>query len=197
LQTLLLPALRQVAAVPESPLYKQHIRDITWLCSVADREAFAAASAAVLAVSNVPAQAAHLLVDAGVRVSDAAVLAAALKQQPGAELWLEKMFWFMERTEIPLARLTALLRSGTGALHADAAAAPEAAPAQEAPLMELLVCSSRRLGERVGGSGGRRNKPAVAARRLYVALQLLSNQHAALMQTLAAACHCCAMPAYL
>jgi hypothetical protein len=117
LQMLLLPALRKAAAVPKSPLYEQHIQDIRWLCSVADREAVAAASAAVLAVPNVPASAAHCLAEAGVRVSDAAVMAAALKQQLGAEIWLVKMDCVFGRTGMPLARLSELLRIGTGALH--------------------------------------------------------------------------------
>jgi hypothetical protein len=180
LQTLLLPALRRAAAVPELPLYEQHITDITWLCSVADKGAFAAASAAVLAVPNVPALTALLLAEAGVRVSDQAVLAAALKQQPGAELWLETMDVVSGRTQLPLARLTAQLRTGTGTLHEEEAAAAAAA-AQEAPLMELLL-RSKCLGEWVGGSKRCFELPA-AAYWLCAAL-LLSNRHAALMPSL-------------
>jgi hypothetical protein len=150
LQKLLLPALQQVAAVPESPLYLQHSRYIRWLCSVADREAFAAASAAVLAVPNVSALTVYSLAEAGVRVSDVAVMAAALKEQPGAELWLETMNLVSGREETPLARVMEQLCTGTGALHRKAAAAP----APEAALMQLFVQSRRRYVERVGGNRG-------------------------------------------
>jgi hypothetical protein len=89
LQALLLPVLRQVAAQPEGPLQQQHMNSIKWLCSTASKEAFASATDAVLAVANVPAAAAQMLVAAGVRVDDNRVTAAALRQEPGAEVWVQ------------------------------------------------------------------------------------------------------------
>jgi hypothetical protein len=87
LQALLLPALRQAAVVPASPLHQQHMSNIKWLCSVAGKEAFAAASAAVLTVPHVPLAAVRLLTAAGVRMTSAGVMKAAMYQLPGAEAW--------------------------------------------------------------------------------------------------------------
>uniref|UniRef100_A0A383WE03 Uncharacterized protein n=1 Tax=Tetradesmus obliquus TaxID=3088 RepID=A0A383WE03_TETOB len=60
-----------------------------WLCCTAGKQAVAAASDAVVAVPNVPAAVVQVLTAAGVRISDAQAMAAALKQQPGIELWLQ------------------------------------------------------------------------------------------------------------
>uniref|UniRef100_A0A383VDY1 Uncharacterized protein n=1 Tax=Tetradesmus obliquus TaxID=3088 RepID=A0A383VDY1_TETOB len=126
-----MPLLRQAAEVPASPLHQQHMASIGWLCRVADEEAFAAASAAVLAVPNVPPAAVHMLRIAGVRVSNTAVLAAALKQQPGAEAWA-----FICGLSMP--ELIAQLRSQAGTLHPTAPAAAACGVTVQSPLLELL-----------------------------------------------------------
>jgi hypothetical protein len=87
LQALLLPVLRQAAGQPKGPMQQQHMSSIKWLCSTARKEAFAAASYAVTAVPRVPAAAVRMLLAAGVRVYDTHIIDAALKQQPGVELW--------------------------------------------------------------------------------------------------------------
>jgi hypothetical protein len=89
LQPLLLPLLRQSAASLGGQLRHHHLGSIKWLCSKASKEAFAAASEAAMAVARVPFSEAHMLVKARVRVSNAALLAAVLKQQPGAEEWMQ------------------------------------------------------------------------------------------------------------
>jgi hypothetical protein len=89
LQALLLPVLRQAAVDKGGRLRQHHLGCIKWLCSRASREALAAASDAAVAVPNVPIRAAKMLVNAGMKVSNAAVMTAALKQQPGAEDWLQ------------------------------------------------------------------------------------------------------------
>jgi hypothetical protein len=89
LQALLLPVLQQAAGQPKGAMHRHHMSMINWLCSTARQEAFAAASEAVAAVSNVPAAAVRILTAAGVRVCDSHVIDAALKQQPGAELWVQ------------------------------------------------------------------------------------------------------------
>jgi hypothetical protein len=88
LQALLLPLLRQAAANQDGPLKHHHLGCIKWLCSNASKEALAAASDAAVAVPCVPFEAAEMLVEAGVAVSNAAVMTAVLKQQPGVEDWL-------------------------------------------------------------------------------------------------------------
>jgi hypothetical protein len=89
LQALLLPLLQQAASNPRGPLKHHHLGCIKWLCSNVSREAIAAASDAAVAVPNVPFEAAKMLVKAGLNVSNAAVMAAAVKQQPGAEEWIQ------------------------------------------------------------------------------------------------------------
>uniref|UniRef100_A0A383VEW7 Uncharacterized protein n=1 Tax=Tetradesmus obliquus TaxID=3088 RepID=A0A383VEW7_TETOB len=101
---------------------------IKWLCRVADEEAFAAASAAVLAVPNVPPAAVRMLTAAGVRVSNAAVMAAALKQQLGAEDWVCARVQQL----LHMATLAAQLRSPAGTLQIAAAVATAAAGAAAA-----------------------------------------------------------------
>uniref|UniRef100_A0A383VBJ6 F-box domain-containing protein n=1 Tax=Tetradesmus obliquus TaxID=3088 RepID=A0A383VBJ6_TETOB len=142
LQALLLPALRQAALVPAPPLHQQHMDSIKWLCSVAGKEAFRSASAAVLAIPNVPTGAVRMLAEAGVHVSDAAVLAAALKQQLGVEAWLQAL----EPAVTPLASLAAQLRSPAGTLQESAAAAGAL------PLQVSLPCwSCSSVWKAVGG----------------------------------------------
>lgn len=89
LKALLLPLLHQAAAQPKRPLQQHDLTIIKWLCCTAGKQAVAAASDAVVAVPNVPAAVACVLTAAGVRVSDAQAMTAALKQQPGIELWLQ------------------------------------------------------------------------------------------------------------
>uniref|UniRef100_A0A383V3P5 Uncharacterized protein n=1 Tax=Tetradesmus obliquus TaxID=3088 RepID=A0A383V3P5_TETOB len=107
---------------------------IKWLCGVAGKEAFAAQSAAVVAVPNVPWAAVCMLTAAGVRPTDAAVKAAALKQQPGAEAWL------CARLQLPplTASLAAQLRSPAGTLYESTARAAAYSADRQDPLLGLL-----------------------------------------------------------
>jgi hypothetical protein len=87
-QALLLPVLRQAAAKPSGPLQEQQLSSIQWLCHVAGRGAVEAASDAIIEVPGTPLKTAQLLTDAGLRVTAAAVTAAALKQHKHVEWWL-------------------------------------------------------------------------------------------------------------
>lgn len=89
LQALLLPQLRLAAATSSEPLRQHCFTKIKWLCCTASKQAFAASTDAVVAVPDVPLAAVRMLTAAGVCVSDAQAMAAALKQQPGAELWVQ------------------------------------------------------------------------------------------------------------
>jgi hypothetical protein len=70
-------------------MQQQCLSRIKWLSCTAGKQALAAAADAIVAVPSVPAAAVRMLTAAGICVSDAQAAAAALKQQPGAELWVQ------------------------------------------------------------------------------------------------------------
>ena len=108
LQHLLVPVLEQAARWSGSPLQKQHIGSIRWLCRVAGREAFAAATAAVIEVPEVPVAVAKLLCHAGVRITYEQLVVAARNRTTGVEVWVQP-----DRTDLPAVVVKALYEGNT------------------------------------------------------------------------------------
>jgi hypothetical protein len=157
LQALLLPVLRQEAAQPYGPLHDQHMSSIKWLCSKAVRAAVEAASDAIIAVPGTPWAAAHYLIEAGVRMSYTAVMAAALKQQPDAEVWIHArvaVHGVSAGDSMEVEEMFALVHSPewTAEVLGKSAAAAAAAALARRPrfMLELVaICSNR---EEVGAA---------------------------------------------
>jgi hypothetical protein len=99
--------------------------NIKWLCSIAGKEAFAAAAAAVLPVPHVPLAAVRMLAAAGMRMTYAGVMAAAVQQLPGAEAWAH-VCWPPQRM-LSFEHVTTQLRSSFEMLQEAAEAAAAAA----------------------------------------------------------------------
>jgi hypothetical protein len=141
LQDLLLPVLCQVAAQPKGPLLQQHLGSIKWICNTASAEAVQAVSEVVVQVPNVPAAAAFMLVKAGVRVSPSQVLAAALRQQPGVEVWVQ--------AHVAVHGATAAVDSSPGQLHAAfwqrwaSTTAAATATAKQPSLLQVVACFAK------------------------------------------------------
>jgi hypothetical protein len=156
LQALLLPLLRQAAAHEGGPLEHHHLGCIKWLCSNVSREAFTAASDAAVAVPNVPFKAAKMLVKAGLNVSNAAVMAAAVKQQPGAEEWIQARVAVHDvsagDSNVHALEIFAMSRCAEDAAAITGVTVEAAAAAQPSFMLEMLaVCIKT---EEVGAAAG-------------------------------------------